>query len=119
MKGWFERVLLPGVAYDEEKYLNKGLLKGKKAMIITTMASPENEFAFEGSQGMSLNDLLHHYNYIAFGFCGIEALPPFGCYAADHCEDSKRKEYLETFKQKLEKIQELEPLIDLEKIKKC
>lgn len=94
VKGWFERVMLPGVAYDTDKFLNKGLLKGKKAMIATTMSGTQEDFNSQGIQGMNLKDLLHHYHYITFGFAGISALPPFACYAADNVSEEKRKEYL-------------------------
>lgn len=40
LKGWFERVLTPGVAYDMDGYKISKYLKGKTAHLISTSLSP-------------------------------------------------------------------------------
>ena len=92
VKGWFERVLVPGVTYDFDKFLDKGLLKGKKGLIVTSAGNKKEDFAEEGLCGMSLDKMLHHYNYVTFEFCGMTALQPFACYFTEEAGEEIRKQ---------------------------
>jgi putative NADPH-quinone reductase len=69
MKGFFERVFLPGFAfeYQEKSPFPKKLLKGKTSEIITTMDSPVWYYKWiAGNTGVRLlkNSIL--------GFCGVK-----------------------------------------------
>lgn len=41
MKGWFDRVLIPGIAWDFGKMFSGGLCAGKKVLNVFCVGSPE------------------------------------------------------------------------------
>lgn len=73
MKGWFDRVLTRGKAWDVNQWFETGLLKGKKAMLVITTASKKEYFKIGDFQNISLENMLHHINWTTFRFCGFEA----------------------------------------------
>ena len=66
LKGWFDRVLVKGFAYDSDKIFCDGLLKGKTASLVVTTHSPESAYQTDGSHSNTIDTFLHHSSYIAF-----------------------------------------------------
>lgn len=60
LKGFYDKVLLKGQTYDQVGYELKGLLKAKKATILTTASIDKNIFAYLGDpiQNISANGIL-------------------------------------------------------------
>jgi NAD(P)H dehydrogenase (quinone) len=77
MKGWFDRVLAMGVAWDTGRIYEKGLLRGKQAMLITTAGAPAEFFKREGRHRAAVNDILHPIHHTTLGFCGLNVHEPF------------------------------------------
>jgi putative NADPH-quinone reductase len=68
LKGWLDRVLRQGVAYEFGPQGVIGLLKGKTAVVLTTSNTPrEDELRLFG------DPLENLWNACIFGFCGVEA----------------------------------------------
>ena len=71
MKGWIDRVIRPGVAYefgenDKGEGVPIGLLKGKKAIVFNTGDTPE-----EREMKVFNNSLEHTWKTRIFDFCGL------------------------------------------------
>lgn len=69
LKGFFDRVLLPGFAFkfEEGKMLQTKLLSGKTATIVTTMDTPPFFYKYlQGNLGIKL------LKNLILGFCGIK-----------------------------------------------
>jgi len=68
LKGWFDRVLTPGFAFEYESGLPKRLLKNKKATIFTTSGGPRAYYFLTRhcNQKLIKRDILW--------FCGIKSL---------------------------------------------
>lgn len=81
LKGWFDRVLVKGFAYDAGKVFNAGLLKGKTASLVVTTQSPESAYQTDGLHQASIHAFLHPIHH-TLRFVGIETLAPFVTYAA-------------------------------------
>ncbi|MBN2738215.1 MAG: NAD(P)H-dependent oxidoreductase [Spirochaetales bacterium] len=65
LKGFIDRLFLPGFAYTRGTVLPKPLLKGKTAHLIITMDSPPlYHWFFSGGHKIMINSIL--------GFCGIK-----------------------------------------------
>jgi NAD(P)H dehydrogenase (quinone) len=77
MKGWFDRVLAMGVAWDTGRIYETGLLRGKQAMLITTAGAPAEFFKREGRHRAAVNDILHPIHHTTLGFCGLNVHEPF------------------------------------------
>lgn len=102
LKGWFDRVLIKGFAYDANKTFERGLLRGKTASLITSTQSGMETYQENGLHGVTMNQLLlpiHH----TLRFVGIETLEPLIIYNAFQINDERLqqinnncKNYLET-----------------------
>ena len=67
LKGWLDRVLRQGVAYEFANGGVVGLLRGKSALVLTTSNTPrEDELRLFG------DPLENLWRTCIFGFCGVE-----------------------------------------------
>jgi NAD(P)H dehydrogenase (quinone) len=67
LKGWIDRVVRQGVAYEFTAQGVNGLLKGRKAVVFTTSNTPrEEELRLFG------DPLENLWKTCVFGFCGVE-----------------------------------------------
>lgn len=67
LKGWLDRVLRQGVAYEFTAQGVNGLLKGRKAVVLTTSNTPrEDELRLFG------DPLENLWKTCVFNFCGVE-----------------------------------------------
>jgi NAD(P)H dehydrogenase (quinone) len=67
LKGWLDRVLRQGVAYEFTAQGVNGLLKGRKAVVFTTSNTPrEDEIKLFG------DPLENLWKTCVFNFCGVE-----------------------------------------------
>lgn len=110
LKGWFDRVLAAGFAWDFGRMYDKGLLVGKKAMLSVTTGGPEIFYAPDAPHGLDINQLLYPVNHGVLYFCGIQPIPPFFAFAVFQIGDEKRKEYLEQYRQRLLTLESTAPI---------
>ena len=80
LKGWFDRVLSFAHAADTEGVSGKTYLRGKKAVLVTTLEAPEEAFD-TGDQG-GVRDLLAPISVNTLSFVGMNVLPTFIVYGA-------------------------------------
>lgn len=45
LKGWIDRVFAYGIVYDYERFYDRGVLRGRRAMCVITMGAPPNKYA--------------------------------------------------------------------------
>lgn len=77
LKGWFDRVLAMGVAWDSGKTYENGLFKGKQAMLMVSGGHPNDYYSLEGRHKASALDILHPINHGTLAFCGFDVHEPF------------------------------------------
>lgn len=82
LKGWFDRVLAMGVAWDGGKIYEEGLLRGKRVMLTVTAGGPEEYYQPLGRHKATLRQILHPIHHGTFAFCGMDVLEPFIVYSA-------------------------------------
>ncbi len=80
LKGWFDRVLSFAHAADIERGSGRPYLRGKKAMLVTTLEAAE-EALDTGSQG-GVRELLAPISINTLSFVGMDMLPTFIVYGA-------------------------------------
>jgi len=113
LKGWFDRVLLKGFAFDmPDKIFDQGLLKGKKCLLVITTGWQKEFFEKKGkiAGGQTIEENYWHIIEGVFAFCGMETLPLFVGYAMDSVENEMRKSTLDAYEQTLENIEKLQPI---------
>lgn len=90
LKGWLDRVLVKGFAYDAGKTFDDGLLKGKTASLVVTTQSPESAYQANGLHQATINTFLHHIHH-TLHFVGIKTLAPFIVYAAFNLDAAQKE----------------------------
>lgn len=79
MKGYIERVLMHGFAYDYEtnSFLNNGLLKGKQVKLLLTTGGAEDLYTPQGPHKMTVEQRIEHLTFGALAFCGLNVHKTF------------------------------------------
>jgi NAD(P)H dehydrogenase (quinone) len=77
LKGWFDRVLAMGVAWDGGKFYENGLMRGKQAMLIGAAGHPEEYYHDNGPHEMDILQVLQPINHGVLAFCGFNVHEPF------------------------------------------
>jgi NAD(P)H dehydrogenase (quinone) len=109
MKGWIDRVFAFGVTYDFGQTWDKGILRGRRAMLSFTTGAPEGVFAPDGRSG-DLEQILWPIHGGVLALCGYEVLPPFIGFAVPWIGDEGRQATLERYRQRLIGIEKDSPL---------
>ncbi len=105
LKGWFDRVFLPGVVHNiaEGKMYETGLLKGKKAILSFTTGATKDIYSSEGPHG-DLNEIFKFVTHNILELTGLEVIPSIGIYGAAMMSKEKVKEELERFKERINSL---------------
>lgn len=77
LKGWFDRVLAMGFAWDGGKIYEQGLMREKRAMLNIVAGGPTEYFSTQGKHGANINEILYPINHGVLGFCGFDVLESF------------------------------------------
>lgn len=77
LKGWFDRVLAMGIAWDGGKIYENGMLRGKKAMVVAVAGGPEEYYQPLGKHRATLKQILHPLHHGTLAFCGMDVIEPF------------------------------------------
>jgi NAD(P)H dehydrogenase (quinone) len=109
LKGWVDRVFVRRRVYDSGKWFDRGLLKGKKAMLSVTTGGDETMFGDRGIYG-DLRDILFHVNHGMFAFTSFDVLPPFVAWSPARASDERRRQYLDEYAKRLLAVNETEPI---------
>lgn len=97
LKGYIDRVFAKGFAYDFVDNEVKGLLTGKKVIVLNTTGGKEQDYNRYG-----FNDGVHTtIDNGTFGLCGMEVIYHKFFYAVPSVEPDVRKRMLEEFRQEL------------------
>lgn len=91
LKGYIDRVLLQGFAYRHTASGPEGLLKGKKALLLTTSGADEHTAKITGMMDSINTSLVEGI----FNFCGFAEAKYKNSFAVPLVSDEIRKEMLE------------------------
>lgn len=95
LKGYIDRVMCQGFAYEYTATGPRGLLQGKRAAIITTSGADENTANQTGMMKAITTSIVHGI----FSFCGFAEARHHNCYAVPMVSDEDRKRMLEDVRQ--------------------
>lgn len=109
LKGWVDRVFVPGFAFGGGAWYERGGLVGKRAMISTTMAAFPQMMAPDGINGLLEVNLWPIQNGI-LAFCGFDVLSPFVANAVPYVDEARRAEILADYDKRLAGLSAETPL---------
>ena len=110
LKGWFDRALATGFAWDFGRMYDKGLLAGKKGMVSVATGGPEAIYSPNAPHGWDINQIVYPVDHGVLYFCGIQPIPPFVAYAVFQAGDDVRKQCLQDYKKRLLVLETTEPI---------
>lgn len=100
MKGWIDRVFAMGVAYGGGHWFDRGIMRGKRAMLAVTIGGTEQAYSPDGIYGCAA-DVLRPINHGIFAFCGFDVLAPFVAYAPARKSELERQEIFAAYADRL------------------
>jgi len=101
-KGWIDKVLAQGFAYDHHHTFDKGLLRGKKILLAVTTGGPEAAYVPGGYGTLEANFFPVHHG--TFWYCGLTVLQPFAAWGAGWIDDAGRAAHLDAWTRRLESL---------------
>lgn len=104
LKGWFDRVLAMGVAWDGGKIYEHGMLKGKQVMLSAVAGGPQEYYQPEGKHKATMEQILHPIHHGTFAFCGMDVLEPFIVYNSLGLDETARNKVLKDYQFKMEHV---------------
>lgn len=104
MKGWFDRVLTMGVAWDGHgQSYEQGLMRGKRAMVVVTTSSPADHYQPGGRHRATIDVVLHHILHGTLAFCGMDVLQPYVVFDILNKTPEQRQQVLDLYREHVRK----------------
>src|SRR3990167_4658811 len=101
LKGWFDRVLAMGVAWDSDRIYENGLLRGKQAMLITASGDPSEYYQENGKHQATALQILHPINHTTLALCGFDVHEPYVAFNVLSAGNESRAKMLEELQYRL------------------
>lgn len=102
LKGWFDRVIAAGFAYEKGKWFDTGLLKPRRALLSLTTQSPPSAYQ-PGEMHGDIDAYLKPIHH-TLRFAGLEVISPFVAYGVMNIDEKAREEYLQKFSEYLTQV---------------
>jgi NAD(P)H dehydrogenase (quinone) len=96
LKGWFDRVLAYGFAYQDGRRYETGLFQGRGAVLGMTSGGTRRRFT-EGDAYGPIEQVLWPTQHCMVEYLGLATAEPFVAYAAPRVDDAGRTAYLEAW----------------------
>lgn len=109
LKGWVDRVFISGVCYGGTRIYDRGGLKGKRAMLATSVGGQTHMFGPGAIHG-ELETLLKPILQGVLGYVGLTVLPPFVAHHVPYLKQPEREAIMQAWQAHLDQIDSLEPL---------
>lgn len=100
MKGWIDRVFAIGRTYGGGRWFDRGMMRGKKAMLAVTIGGTEEAYSRDGIYGSAL-DVLRPINHGILAFCGFDVVEPFIAFAPARKTEAERQEIFTAYADRL------------------
>jgi NAD(P)H dehydrogenase (quinone) len=93
LKGWFDRVLAYGFAYEDGCRYDTGFFRGRAAILGMSTGGTTRRFSEDGTYG-SIQQVLWPTQHCVVDYLGLESAEPFVAYAAPRVGPVERRRYL-------------------------
>uniref|UniRef100_A0A8C5KNW3 Ribosyldihydronicotinamide dehydrogenase [quinone] n=1 Tax=Jaculus jaculus TaxID=51337 RepID=A0A8C5KNW3_JACJA len=109
MKGWMDRVLCQGFAFDIPGFYDSGFLKDKLALLSLTTGGTAEMYTKSGLSG-DYRYFLWPLQHGALHFCGFKVLAPQVNFGPEYSSEEERKAMVASWAQRLKGIWKEEPI---------
>jgi len=104
LKGWFERVLAMGFAWNADNRYSEGLLKGKKVLITVSVGDPSSFYSASGTHGATVEQHLYGITHSTLAFCGMDVYKPFVVHNVTAAARDELESHIESYRDLLQSI---------------
>lgn len=104
LKGWFERVLAMGFAWNSNSRYSKGLLKGKKVLLTVSVGDPESYYSAEGMHRATVEQHLYSLTHNTLAFCGFDVFKPYVVSNVTAADQDELENKIEAYRELLQMI---------------
>ena len=104
LKGWFDRVLTMGTAWDGEHIFSTGMYRGKAAGVAVAVGEPESYYRADGVQKATVQQMLYPLLHGTLAFCGFDVLQPFVAHGLTVANSFAIEEQLVAYRTMLENL---------------
>lgn len=104
LKGWVDRVFAMGRAYGGGRVYDKGIFRGKRAMLALTTGGPAASYEPDGFNGDMLG-VLRPIHRGMLQFVGFDVLAPHIVYGPVRMTDEERRQQLNAYAERLRQIE--------------
>jgi len=108
LKGWFERVLAMGFAWNAQNRYAKGLMKGKKVLLSVSVGDPESFYSSDGMHKATVDQHLYGLTHSTLAFCGFDVIKPFIISNVTAASQEELDTNLESYRLMLQSIESTE-----------
>jgi putative NADPH-quinone reductase len=98
LKGWADRVLSHGFAFTNELVFERGMLRGRRAMISVTTGGSAEELQADRRYTGTMDEFLKPFSGGVLRFVGLEVLPPHIAYAVATMDAEGRTRQIDTYR---------------------
>jgi NAD(P)H dehydrogenase (quinone) len=100
LKGWFDRVLAYGFAYQDGQRYETGFFRGRAAVLGMTSGGTRKRFS-EGEAYGPIERVLWPTQHCMVEYLGLSTAEPFVAYAAPRVDDAQRRAYLQAWAERV------------------
>ncbi|MET7399353.1 NAD(P)H-dependent oxidoreductase [Dactylosporangium sp. NPDC005572] len=100
LKGWFERVLAYGFAYEDSMRYDTGFFRGRSGLMGIVTGGTRERFSERGTYG-AIEQVLWPTQHCMVEYLGLNTMEPFVAYAAPRVSMQQRREYLHQWRQRV------------------
>lgn len=104
LKGWIDRVFLSGVFYGGTRVYDRGGMRGKRAMVVSSLGGRDYMFGPNSIHG-DLKSMLKHLLQGTLGYVGYSVYEPFFAYHVPYVENTERTSMLMKLFYEIENIE--------------
>jgi len=109
LKGWIDRVFAYGIAYDFGRTWDRGVFRGRRAMLAFTTSAPPSSSFPDGRNG-DLERTLWPLHAGVLALCGYDVLKPYVAHAVRWVDRERREALLAEYRQRLLNVESDQPL---------
>lgn len=111
LKGWFERVMAMGFAWNSESRYAKGLFKGKKVLLTVSVGDPESYYSASGMHRATVEQHLYSLTHSTLAFCGFDVYKPVIISNVTAAAQDELETKLESYRQLLTTIDDYDSYV--------
>lgn len=104
MKGWFDKVFALGVVWDGDHRYETGLLKGKRALVITSTGDNAEHYTAAGIHRATVEQHLFPLLHSTLAHAGLDVIKPYIATGMTIASDNDRQQYLDNLQLYLQDV---------------